>query len=51
MKAIRAGIPILASKAVPTDRTIDLAKQFKLTLICSAHTDSFTIYNNPIAAE
>jgi FdhD protein len=47
MKAIRAGIPILASKAVPTDRTIDLAKQFNLTLICSAHMDSFTIYNDP----
>jgi FdhD protein len=47
MKAIRAGVPILASKAVPTTDTINLAKEFKLTLICSAHKDSAIVYNDP----
>lgn len=51
MKAIRAGVPILVSKAVPTDRTIDLALKFNLTLICSAHRDSCIIYNDPIHQE
>jgi FdhD protein len=48
MKAIRAGVPILASKAVPTTDTVNLAKKYKLTLICSAHRDSAIIYNDPI---
>ncbi len=39
-KALRAKIPILASKAVPTESGIELAKQSKLTLICSAYPDS-----------
>ncbi len=36
MKAIHAGVPILATKAVPTDETIRLAREFDLTLICQA---------------
>ena len=43
-KAIRAKIPILASKAVPTDSAIDLAMHSKLTLICSAYPDSADVY-------
>lgn len=43
-KAIRAKIPILASKAVPTDSAINLAMQSKLTLICSAYPDSADVY-------
>ena len=39
-KACRAKIPILASKAVPTESGIELAKRCKLTLICSAYPDS-----------
>ena len=39
-KAIRAKIPILASKAVPTESGIELAKRSNLTLICSAYPDS-----------
>lgn len=35
-KAICAGIPIFASKAVPTDHAIELARKNRLTLICSA---------------
>ena len=46
-KAIRARIPILASKAVPTDLTIELARRFDLTLICSARPDSMRIYHDP----
>ncbi|WP_302964037.1 formate dehydrogenase accessory sulfurtransferase FdhD [uncultured Adlercreutzia sp.] len=47
MKAIRAGIPILATKAVPTDETIRLAQEFDLTLICQARPDSAVVYNDP----
>ena len=47
-KAIRAGIPILVSKAVPTDLTIELARKHKLTLICSAHPDSMRVFNDPL---
>lgn len=44
-KAIAAGIPVLISKAVPTDRTLDMAKQYHLRLICKAWPDSFEIFN------
>ena len=44
-KAIAAGIPILISKAVPTDRTLEMAKQYNLKLICKAWPDSFEIFN------
>ncbi len=46
-KIIRARIPILASKAVPTDMTIRLAHEFGLTLICSARPDSMKVLNSP----
>ncbi len=46
-KVIRARIPVLASKAVPTDMTIRLAKEFDLTLICSARPDSMKVLNGP----
>lgn len=46
-KAIRARIPILVSKAVPTDLTIELARRFDLTLICSARPDSMRVYHDP----
>lgn len=48
-KAIRAGIPVLATKAVPTDSTIELARRYDLTLICSAHPDSMRVYCDPAA--
>lgn len=47
MKAIRAGIPILATKAVPTDETIRLAQEHDLTLLCQARPDSVMVYNDP----
>lgn len=49
-KVIRARIPVLASKAVPTDMTIRLAREFNLTLICSARPDSMKVLNAPIEA-
>ncbi len=44
-KAIAAGIPILISKAVPTDRALEMAKRYNLRLICKAWPDSFEIFN------
>ena len=48
LKAIRAGVPILVTKAVPTNETIELAQRYNLTLICSAHKDSMVVYNDPL---
>ena len=42
-KAIMARIPVLVSKAVPTDKAIDLAKEYGITLIFSAWPDSFEL--------
>lgn len=44
MKAIRAGIPILASKASPTWETIALAEKYNLTLICAARRDRMKLF-------
>ncbi len=44
-KAVAAGIPVLASKAVPTAEAVELAGRFGLTLICRAWPDSYEIYN------
>lgn len=44
IKAIQAGIPILASKASPTKQAIDLAKEYQLTLICQARKDRMKQY-------
>ncbi len=46
-KAIRARVPLLVSKAVPTDLTIELAREFDLTLICCARPDSIRVYHDP----
>ncbi len=43
VKAIRAGIPVLAAKAVPTLGAAELAKEYGLTLIYSARPDSMKI--------
>lgn len=42
-KVIRAGVPILVSKAVPTDEAVLLAKEAGLTLICKAWPDSYGV--------
>ena len=42
-KAIRAGIPILCSKTICTDRGAELAKEFNLTLIVCARSSGFIV--------
>lgn len=44
-KAIMAGIPVLASKAVPTADAVEMARRYNLTLICRAWPDSYEVYN------
>ncbi len=46
-KAVRAGIPLVVSKAVATDRTVELARACNLTLACSATPAGFDILNDP----
>ena len=46
-KAVRAKIPLLVSKSVATDKTIEMARAFNLTLICIAHPDSFVVVSDP----
>lgn len=48
-KAVRARIPVMVSKAVPTDLALEMAKEHGLTLICSAHPDSIRVMNDPQA--
>lgn len=43
-KAIRAGIPILVSKASPTAAAVALAKKHRLTLICAARRDRMKVF-------
>lgn len=44
-KAVAAGIPVLISKAVPTEEAVNMAEEYGLTLICRAWPDSFEIYS------
>lgn len=44
-KAIRAGVPIFVSKAVPTAEALRLAKKYRLTLIGSARQDRMNVYS------
>lgn len=50
LKAIRAGIPILSSKASVTKKAIELAEEYHLTLIGAARRDRMKLYtgNGPI---
>lgn len=50
LKAIRAGIPLLASKASVTKEAIELAEEYHLTLIGAARRDRMKLYtgNGPI---
>ena len=45
-KAIRAGIPILASKGVPTADAVEMAKTYGLTLVCGTRRDQMKIYTD-----
>ena len=44
-KVISAGIPVLISKAVPTDKALIMAKEFGLKLFCRAWPDSYKQFN------
>jgi FdhD protein len=46
-KAIRAGIPVLCTKASPTAEAVQLAKEYRLTLICTARTQHFRVITQP----
>ncbi len=43
-KVISAGVPVLVTKAVPTEESILLAGEYDLTLICRAYPDQFEVY-------
>lgn len=45
-KVIRSGIPVLITKAVPTDLAVRMAREANLTLICQARPDSFRVFND-----
>lgn len=44
-KVIRAKVPVLASNGTPTDRAVDLARRYHVTLICAARPDSMNIFS------
>ena len=44
MKVIRAGVPVLASKAMPTRESVLLAEEFGLSLIGAARKDSMVVF-------
>lgn len=48
-KVIRSGIPILVTKAVPTDLAVRMARAAHLMLICQARPDSIKVFNDPLA--
>ncbi len=43
-KVVRAKIPVLVSKAVPTNMAVRMAKEYNLTLICKAWQDSYEVF-------
>lgn len=45
-KVIASQIPVLVSKAVPTDAAIEMARRYNLTLICKAWPDRYEIFND-----
>ena len=45
VKAARAGIPVVVTKAASTDLGIDCANALNLTLICFARSNRFTVYS------
>jgi len=47
IKAARANIPLVLSKAAPTDLAIDLAEELNITLIGFARENRLNIYSHP----
>lgn len=48
-KAVRAGLPILVSKASPTAAAVDFAKAHRLTLICAARKDRMKLFSGALS--
>ncbi len=46
-KALRVGLPILASTSAPTSLAVELALQFNLTVLGYIHGRRFTVYAHP----
>ena len=46
-KTVRGRLPLLVSKAAVTDKTIELARIYHLTLIGNAREGAFEVYNDP----
>lgn len=46
-KAIRAGVPLVVSNAMPTNRAVDMARDYGVTLICRARPDSMLVFSDP----
>lgn len=49
-KAIRSGVPVLASKTYPTEQAVSLAKESSLTLV-TVNRYGLQVWNGPEAAE
>ena len=47
IKAARAGIPLVLSRAAPTDLAIDLAQELNITLIGFVRDGRLNIYSHP----
>lgn len=46
-KVIRAGIPVMASKTVPTQSAVEMARKYRLTLLCMAVNNRFQVFSAP----
>jgi len=47
LKTVRIGVSLLASTAVATSFSVELAREIGLTLIGNIKADSFWVYNDP----
>ena len=47
-KSIAAGVPVLASKSVPTAEAVELANRYGLTLIGNARRDSMKVFTDGV---
>ena len=50
-KVANAGIPVIVSKAAPTNRGILVAQEAGVTLVCFARESRFTVYSHPYRIE
>lgn len=44
-KALNVGVPVLVSKTVPTDKTVELARACNMTLICNASSTGADVFS------